>query len=81
MPKPRMALRDVCADMRLRGMSMSQKSLADGIALGAFPFGTVLSVSDTGVRNILILRKDYEAWADEYLGPIPQRRQPDANLL
>lgn len=68
--KPRMALRDVCADMRLRGMSMSAKSLSDGIYAGAFPFGTILSTSETGVRNILILRKDYEAWADKYLGPI-----------
>lgn len=65
--KPRMTIQEVCRDMRERGMPISPKSLSDGIQVGAFPFGKVLSVSGTGIRNILILRKDYEAWARDYL--------------
>lgn len=62
-----MTIQEVCRDMRERGMPISPKSLADGIQVGAFPFGKVLSTSGTGIRNILILRRDYEAWAREYL--------------
>jgi hypothetical protein len=50
-------------------MRMSTKSLADWIAMcECHPFGKVLSVSSTGVRNILILRHDFEVWAETYLG-------------
>jgi len=69
MPKPRMTIRDVCIDLRLRGAGMSQKAVSNCIADGTFPFGKVLSVTN-GRRHILIFRKDYEAWADENLGPI-----------
>lgn len=64
---PRMTLEEVCRDMRNHGMSMSTKTLADGIETGAFPFGTMVSKSETGIRNIIVMRKDYCAWASEYL--------------
>jgi hypothetical protein len=67
MSKFRLTLADVCRDMRKRGMSMTATTLADGIEAGVFPFGKVISISDGGIRNILILTKDYEAWADHYL--------------
>lgn len=69
MARPVMTLRDVCADMRARGAGMTQKTVSNAIADGTFPFGKVLSVTN-GRRHILIFRKDYEAWADENLGPI-----------
>lgn len=69
MQKPRMTIRDVCIDLRLRGAGMSQKAVSNCIADGIFPFGKVLSETN-GRRHILILRKNYEAWADENLGPI-----------
>lgn len=69
MQKPRMTIRDVCIDLRLRGAGMSQKAVSNCIADGTFPFGKVLSETN-GRRHILILRKNYEDWADENLGPI-----------
>lgn len=67
MTKFRLTLADVCRDMRKHGVKMTAKTLADGIEAGVFPFGKIISVSDGGIRNILILTKDYEAWADHYL--------------
>lgn len=67
MLKSRMTIRQVCIDLRKRGCGMSQKAVSNCIADGTFPFGKVLSVTN-GRRHILILRKDYEAWADENLG-------------
>jgi hypothetical protein len=48
-------------------MKMGKKTLADAIESGYFPFGKVISTGANGVRNILIMRKDYENWADQYL--------------
>lgn len=67
MTKFRLTLADVCRDMRKHGVKMTAKTLADGIEAGVFPFGKIISVSEGGIRNILILTKDYEAWADHYL--------------
>lgn len=67
MPSPRMTIDEVCADMRAHGMSITNQTVSDAIAAGAFKFGTVVSVGPTGKRNIIIMRKDYEAWAAEYL--------------
>lgn len=67
MGKFKMTLDDVVLDMRDRGMKMGKKTLADAIESGYFPFGKVISTGANGVRNILIMRKDYENWADQYL--------------
>ena len=53
--------------MRTHGMSINNQTLSDGIAAGAFKFGTVISVGPTGKRNIVIMRRDYERWSEEYL--------------
>lgn len=62
---PKMTVREVQLDLRDRGLQLSQSTVSKNIKSGAFPFGIVLG---TGVRrtSFLILRKDYEAWADEY---------------
>lgn len=70
MAKPRMTINDVCRDMRSRGMGLTHKTVTDGIASGLFPFGRLLTTNPSGRRTFLILRKDYEAWADENLGPV-----------
>ncbi len=70
MCKARMTLLDVCADLRSRGMGLTQKTVSDCIESGVFPFGRILSVSPNGRRTFLILGKDYEAWADENIGPV-----------
>lgn len=65
--KPRMTLAEVLGEMRERGMPIGQGALSDGIENGVFPFGRVMSTGKTGRRQFLILRKDFEAWAEQYL--------------
>ncbi len=66
--KPRMTVNDVLTEMRRRGMSIGQETLANGIADGTFPFGKVMGIGKAGRRNFLILRRDFEKWAEDYLG-------------
>lgn len=68
MQKPRMTVNEVLKDMRSKGFSISPKTFNEGIEAGCFPFVSVLSQGEaTGRKNLLIMRKDYEAWANEYL--------------
>lgn len=68
MASPRMTVNEVLNDMRRRGFKISPKTFSEGVDAGCFPFVNVLSQSEaTGRRNVLIMRKDYEAWAQEYL--------------
>ena len=68
MPKsPRMTLDDVLTDMRAHGMSMSKDALSHCLREGIFPFAHIINPGVTGKTNFLIMRKDYEAWAKEYL--------------
>ena len=67
MKKPRLTVNELLADMRNRDFNISQKTLNEGIDAGCFPFIKVLGVGKTGRRNLLIMRRDYEKWADEYL--------------
>lgn len=64
---PRMTLDDVLEDMRAHGMPMEKRALSYCLKEGIFPFAHVLSVSPTGKTKFLIMRRDYNAWADEYL--------------
>jgi hypothetical protein len=59
---------DVMTDMRKRGCKVSYQTLVRGIDLGVYPFAILISTSPNGRRQYLILRKDYERWADEKLG-------------
>ena len=70
MAKVRMTLHDVCEDMRSRGFKIKENTLSDSIAAGAFPFATLINTGKTGRRTYMILRHVYEAWANEYLGPV-----------
>lgn len=65
--KPRMTLDDVLQDMRRHGMSMEKGALSECLKKGVFPFATVISTGPTGRTNFLIMRRDYERWAEEYL--------------
>lgn len=67
MAAPRMTIKEVADDMRSRGMGLAYQTITDNIANGTFPFGTVLNTGKTGRRTFLILRRDYEAWAEKYL--------------
>lgn len=65
--KPRMTLDDVLADMRAHGMSMTKDVLSECLKQNIFPFAHIIGISPTGRANFLIMRRDYEAWAEEYL--------------
>lgn len=65
---PRLTVNELLSDMRSRDFNISQKTLYEGIDAGCFPFIRVLGVGKTGRRNLLIMRRDYETWANEYLG-------------
>ena len=68
MGKAMMTLKDVADDMRSRGCSLALRTIADRIEDGTFPFGKITSTGNSGRRTFIIFRKDYESWADEYLG-------------
>ena len=68
--RPRMTLHDVCVDMRSRGFPIKENTLSDAIAAGAFPFATLIGTGKTGRRSYMILRTNYEAWANENLGAV-----------
>ena len=59
-----MTLRDVCRAMSEVGIHCSEKVIADGIACGAYPFGRILNVGETGRRTVQIFRVDFEAWLE-----------------
>ena len=59
-----MTLRDVYYEMREAGIRCSEKVISDGIASGAYPFGRVLNVGETGRRTVQIFRVDFEAWLE-----------------
>ena len=65
--KPRMTLDDVLDDMRAHGMPMGKQTLMECLRTGVFPFATILGFGPTGRTNFLIMRKDYDKWAEEYL--------------
>ena len=64
MSKPTMTLREVQMDLRERGIKKSAAAISKGIKCGLFPFGSVTNIGDTGRATFLILRVDYENWAD-----------------
>lgn len=63
---PRMTLDDVLADMRAHGMSMGKAALITCLKEGIFPFAHIIG-EPGGKTNFLIMRRDYDAWAEEYL--------------
>lgn len=67
MAGPRMTIKEVADDMRSRGMGMHNYTITENIANGTFPFGTVIKTGESGRRTFLILRRDYEDWANKYL--------------
>jgi len=65
--KPRMTFDDVLEDMRAHGMSMGKDLLTLCFNQGIFPFAHIITHPKTGNIQYLILRKDYEDWARQYL--------------
>lgn len=66
---PRMTLNEVMEHMRCHGMSIGADVLSTCLENGVFPFAHVIGKGPTGRTCFLIMRKDYEQWAKEYLLP------------
>jgi hypothetical protein len=70
-PRPKMTINEVIGDMRERGFKISQQRFTQCAHQGVFPFVTLIQTSEDR-QSFLIFRKNYEAWADEYLGGYEQ---------
>ena len=64
MQKLTMTLREVQYAMRAAGIPCSTQSISAGIAIGAYPFGRVVNVGETGRRTVEIFRVDFDAWLE-----------------
>ena len=64
MPKLTMTLMEVYYAMREAGISSSPTRISAGIACGAYPFGRVVCVGETGRRTLEIFRVDFDAWLE-----------------
>lgn len=64
---------EVYQEMRKAGISCSPKSISAGINCGAYPFGRVANIGETGRRTLEIYRVDFEAWLKTKIpAPAPQ---------
>lgn len=70
---PTMTLAQVYHELRAAGIKSSPQRIAAGIERGAFPFGEVSCVGESGRRTFLIWRVDFEAWLESKL---PKTHQP-----
>lgn len=73
MPKLTMTLHDVYLAMREAGIPTSPMRISAGIASGAYPFGRVVCVGDTGRRTVEIFKVDFYAWLES---KIPKAHTP-----
>lgn len=69
MTKVTMTVREVLIEMRKVGISCSERSVSNGIAMGAYPFGRVSNVGPTGRRTLEIFRVDFFAWLESKSQP------------
>lgn len=64
MPKLTMGLLEVYHAMRDAGIPCSPKMISAGIKTGAYPFGRVVSVGETGRCTFQIFKVDFYAWLE-----------------
>ena len=67
---PRLTLAETCAEFRKAGISVTNATLADGIAEGKYPFGRQLP-SKGNRRNFEIWAKDVQAFLEGLKSPPP----------
>lgn len=65
---PRLTLAETCAEFRKAGISVTNSTLADGIAEGKYPFGRELPTKGKR-RNFEIWAKDVHAFLDSLKQP------------
>jgi len=59
-----MTIMDVYHAMRDAGIRSSPQAISAGIASGAYPFGEVIGVGETGRRTVRIYTVDFLNWLD-----------------
>lgn len=62
MPKLTMTLMDVYHAMRDAGIPCTPMRISAGIESGAYPFGRVVNIGETGRRTFEIYKVDFNAW-------------------
>lgn len=62
-------MKEIGADMRAHGVKISQEQLYQMAKERRFPWVADVTVSPHGRAYILVFRRDYEKWAEEYLRP------------
>lgn len=80
MQKLTMTLMEVYEEMRAAGIPCNPTRISAGIASGAYPFGRVVSVGETGRRTLEIFRIDFEAWLESKT-PKPKIQDSVTNIL
>lgn len=75
----KMTHKAVMEDLRTRGFHIGLAAISKNIKNGVFPFGSVINVGPSGRVTTLILRKNYEKWADENIGPVLTRMKGENN--
>ena len=68
MARPTMTLQECAEAMRAKGFRISPVRIRDGLESGAYPFGRIVSVGETGRKNTEIFRVMFEAWLREVCG-------------
>ena len=63
-PRLTMTLLEVYHEMREAGIPCTPKRISAGIETGAYPFGRVVAVGETGRKTLEIFRVDFEAWLE-----------------
>ena len=61
-PRLTMTIMEVYLAMREAGIPSSPKKISAGIASGAYPFGRVVSIGETGRKTIEVFRVDFQGW-------------------
>ena len=75
MPRLTMTLNDVYLAMREAGIPCNLRMISAGIASGAYPFGRVVSVGETGRRTLEIFKVDFYAWLESKIPKEPAALQ------
>lgn len=61
-PRLTMTVTELYYAMREVGIPCSPRSISDGIASGAYPFGRIVCVGEGGRRRIEVFKVDFLAW-------------------
>ena len=81
MPKLTMTVHEVYIAMREAGIRSCPERISAGIASGAYPFGRVVNVGETGRRTLEIYRVDFDAWLDSKTPKRVSANKPQLSIM